>query len=505
MRVLSNFFLGAILSVGLIVLTAAVTSFLSNHNQLVTSASAVDCSNASSGVGCNVGCVVVGGKNMKCHTAGLDSAGTCACPGTFDCVSDPSCPQAAATTTPTSATNNADVVSKLSNVTNFFTDGLGDLISNIVKKIMETFLTILGGKQQAYAPGHTPKNIADAYENYGAVGALGLSIQDMYQNPPIHTSDYLASLHILPQAYATNTPSGREVLEGVGGNVAPTGFFWKATRNLAYIFFVLILMAVGLMILFRSKIDPRTTVSVTAAIPNLIVAMVLITFSLAIAGLLIDAGKLLEEVVKNIINGAVTNNQPLVHPGPNGNQVGLSVGDIWGNFLLNNNNPVSFGDGPITGIVSTFINLVVLAFAFFVGIQVFLMLLFRYINLIVKPVFAPFVFLVGALPGKGDTTWGWFKSYLVDVLTFPIVLFILNLASAIKQSGVIGKEGDAFGIFAHNANLTSIVAIGVLIFATKVPAFLEEAFDTKPSSHVDKSGSQPGSMAKQIPILKNFL
>src|SRR5262249_28980977 len=136
-------------------------------------------------------------------------------------------------------------------------------------------------------------------------------------------------------------------------------------------------------------------------------------------------------------------------------------------------------------------------------IQVFLMLLFRYINLLVKPIFAPFVFMFGAIPGRSDTTWGWFRSYTVDVLVFPVVLFILNFAAAFRYESVAGNN-DPFGVFGTGATLNGLIAIGMLIFATKVPAFLEEALNAKPSAHVDKAGAQVSDLTKKIPFVRNI-
>jgi hypothetical protein len=366
---------------------------------------------------------------------------------------------------------------------------LSTLVENVVTFIMTTLAKAIGGNPQTQGLG-PPKTVEQAYERYGAMGAIGLGVQEMYRQPPVTTADYLATINPIVSAHAK---SGQDVLR-------PVADYWRLSRNLAYIFFVLVIVTIGLMVMFRSKIDPRTTVSVTAAIPGLIVSLILITFSLAFAGLIIDIGRIGMDLIRNLLLGTagVGSGVPNI-----GSGVGLSPGDIWTAFIFNLNNGVSFG-GFAGGIVGAFLSLVVMAFAFIVGIQVFMMLLFRYINLIIKPIFAPFTFLFGALPGRGSNIAGWFKSYLVDALTFPIVLLILNLALTIKNTSNVVSD-DPFGVFIPGANLNSLIAIGILFLSTKVPAILEDALDIKPSSHVERSGSQPASMAKQIPILRNFL
>ncbi|HET7713656.1 MAG TPA: hypothetical protein VFK94_05085, partial [Patescibacteria group bacterium] len=392
-----------------------------------------------------------------------------------------------------------DVGCHLGKVAGFFTTGLGDLVKNIITFVLQTLGQAIGGNSKTTAYLDPPKTTAEAYERFGALGAIGLTVDDMYANPPLSTVDYLATINPIVPIFAQDpnkTPGGGDVLSANG----PIGLFWKASRNLAYIAFVLILVTIGFMLMFRSKLDPRTTVTVTAALPNLVVSMVLITFSLAFAALLVDAGKLLEEVVKAVINGSLTNNDVLVRAD---RQIGLSVGSVWNAFVFDNSNSLSLGNG--SEIVSAFVNLVILIFGFFVGLQVFIMLLTRYVSILVKPIFAPLTFLIGALPGKGHVAGAWFKGYLVDVLTFPVVLFILNLASSIKYGAALSTQGDPFGLLAPGSNLAGLAALGVLIFATKVPAMLEDALDAHPSKTVSGAGLQAKDVTKQIPIVKNLL
>ena len=51
---------------------------------------------------------------------------------------------------------------------------------------------------------------------------------------------------------------------------------------------VIILIAAGFMIMFRVKINPQTVVSLQTMIPKLVITLLLVTFSYAIAGLVID-------------------------------------------------------------------------------------------------------------------------------------------------------------------------------------------------------------------------
>lgn len=77
---------------------------------------------------------------------------------------------------------------------------------------------------------------------------------------------------------------------------------WKTTRNMAYIFYVVIVIIIGFMIMFRQKIGGQALVTLGNTIPSLIVGLVLVTFSFAIVGFILDLGK----VGMNVATGFMT-------------------------------------------------------------------------------------------------------------------------------------------------------------------------------------------------------
>lgn len=64
---------------------------------------------------------------------------------------------------------------------------------------------------------------------------------------------------------------------------------WILFRNIAYLLLVVVFVIIGILIMLRVNIDPRTVMTIQNQIPKAIVAIVLITFSYAIGGLLVDA------------------------------------------------------------------------------------------------------------------------------------------------------------------------------------------------------------------------
>lgn len=118
--------------------------------------------------------------------------------------------------------------------------------------------------------------------SFGVVGMLSSSIQGMYAIP-INSSQYtsyIGSRFGLSPAYAASS-TGTEQL-------APLLTLWLTLRNIAYLFFVMIFILLGIGVMLRFKLDPRTVMTLQSQIPKIIITLLLISFSYAISGLLVD-------------------------------------------------------------------------------------------------------------------------------------------------------------------------------------------------------------------------
>ena len=116
----------------------------------------------------------------------------------------------------------------------------------------------------------------------GAIGVMSHMISVLY-TPPIHTGDYF---NHLAQNFGIAKPTYAEET-GFNG-LKPILGVWTAFRNIVYLIFTIVFVVIGLLIMFRVKIDPRTVMTIQNQIPKIIVGIVLVTFSYAIAGFLID-------------------------------------------------------------------------------------------------------------------------------------------------------------------------------------------------------------------------
>lgn len=122
-------------------------------------------------------------------------------------------------------------------------------------------------------------------EKGGLIGSTTGFVVNLYQNKPLSTSEYLAdvgnNLGIIPEAQAQVGGSGNAVLN-------PIIKLWQITRNVSYLLMTIIFVVIGVMIMLRSKINPQTVISVQAALPGLVIGLIMITFSYFFAALITD-------------------------------------------------------------------------------------------------------------------------------------------------------------------------------------------------------------------------
>lgn len=119
----------------------------------------------------------------------------------------------------------------------------------------------------------------------GLLGTTGYLIGALYANPPIRTASYLASLKeglgIVKVANAQVSGSGAGVLD-------PILKLWQVSRNIAYLVMIIIFVIIGIMVMFKQRINPQTVITAQAALPGLVIGLIMITFSYFLAALLTD-------------------------------------------------------------------------------------------------------------------------------------------------------------------------------------------------------------------------
>lgn len=381
-----------------------------------------------------------------------------------------------------------------------------------------------------------PQLTNEQVNNGGVIGIFASLVDGMYQQKPVSSGQYLAYLgekmQIAKPVYA----------QGEGWKfLSPILNLWVGVRNVAYLFFIVIFVAVGFMIMLRQKIDSQTVVSVQNALPKIIIALIFVTFSFAICGFIVDLLFLFNELLHSIFASIMNMGAPPALGPPGSGPKGFSYNPLINPFDVASNIigivTASKGSG-LFGFLKTFIDSIgdvfkgqfASVFSLTIGfvilttvIKIFLTLLGRYVTLIIYPIFSPLIILFGSLPGQKDHLPRFLKSYLAAALTFPATVLVLNLAAYFFFAASEFKLGHNFMVFppiapfdlpvapppAVAVSLTTdvllgFVGVGILMLASKIPEMIDDALSVK--SEIGASlGAETGGALRRIPIIGSMM
>lgn len=307
----------------------------------------------------------------------------------------------------------------------------------------------------------------------GAVAASGRLIAVLYAQPPISGVKYMASeiqkFNIIQPVYAQESGVGFTLLE-------PVKDIWTVFRNASYVGFVIVFVIMGFMIMFRAHISPQAVATVQDSLPRIVIALILVTFSYAIAGLMIDIMFLLLNIAINLLKSAGLNietadivfNQSIFGVIFNSWQdIFTSVSDAVANLfdqaidIWGLDKVVGFFGGTVIGIIAGIA-------VIFIAVRVFVMLLTAYVMIIILTMAAPFFFLIQALPGNNGAK-EWFKQMAANVVVFPAVAIMIIFAGLLGGLESLGGSGttqftnEQIGQFPLLSGLIKADAIGKLI------------------------------------------
>jgi len=338
---------------------------------------------------------------------------------------------------------------------------------------------ILGGEQAACEPSVAEKK-AGVLVGSGIMGSTVALISNMYRYPPADTATYLASvkndLRLGSPAYA----------QGLGFSaLTPILSIWTTMRNVAYFFFVVAFIVIGFMIMFRQKISGQAVVTAQQAIPSIIIALLTVTFSYAIAGLLIDGMYLIMFLI-----GGLFGKTELI----SGNVFQIAGNLIGGNAAVAGADAIarvvnaSLGEGLvgsigsfITNIGATVIILLVIVFNTF---RLFFALLKVYIEIIINIAFSPVILMMGAIPGQ-NPFGKWVKDLVGNLAVFPMILIILIMYDVIRAAA----EGTNGGFLPpYVTGYTAADALPLLAGTALILALPNAVEETKKAFGVSQGG-----------------
>jgi hypothetical protein len=334
----------------------------------------------------------------------------------------------------------------------------------------------------------TEPGSATAFMGGGAFGYASAAIQGMSEiTPPFSLSLYAQDLtqHTLlggkVQADVSDIP--KTVESWAAGWVGKyyqdifkeaTFAFWKQTRNLAYLLFVIVLIAMGFMVMLRYEVSPRTTITVTSALPKIAIGLVLITFSYPIVSLAVDLIIPLTIVAKNVVVNAWY-----------GIAVESTIFETFQPWASSSSitkallGTIAAFFGGRVNLFSVVLYLVILGALLITVLLAFWAFLKRFITLVYMGILGPLIIAWGTLPGNEEAISGWFKKIIACVLALPSVVLVMHAGFVILMLNP--SSSDAFPLpLAMLSDLTAQmitfwIGLSILWQAHKIPETLEAA------------------------------
>lgn len=347
----------------------------------------------------------------------------------------------------------------------------------------------------------------------GLTGIVDQAVYGMFNNPP--AVDVIAHL---TQEWVPGYSSADSVYADGYTDLQNTHVdrIWSSVRDIAYIGYVLIMIVIGFMIMFRHKIGGQAMVTVGNSIPKLIISLVLVTFSFAIMGLIIDMGGFILSLVKVILYGnggggvAIDNPIKLFGSVLSGDvaknmakeTIGtLGIGGLVG-FL------VTGGVGGIIagGITSALIAIVVLGIVLVGAIKLWFTLVKSYLTLIVNVIVSPLAIMASAIPGNESSGINIFKSALRNVLVFPVAYGIVNLPYYAEVKGISlsfpqSLTGNASGDVEIGSFFLAAAKIIAIYAASSAPSIVAGLIPATASKSALNIGDSLKSSLGGIPVI----
>jgi len=380
-------------------------------------------------------------------------------------------------------------------------------------------------------------DIKDGDRNFPSslFGRLVQGIQLPYANPPasgimwVHNG--LQQSGFIPKTYAAT---------GIGfAALQPLNEIWKLFRDISYVILVIFLIISGFLIMFRLKINPQSVISIENTLPRLVIDLLMITFSFAIAGFLIDLMYVVTGLIVSIIGSNAT------HPVSIADQISIIANSgpqrLFSDVFLNGSTLVTgpaifsflptqiniflrivvsfitilgLGQiGPVRNLLSgdlatavvpeisiswvswaillplialfapIILSLIVI---FFTGLLVFFRIFFllfsAYIRIIISVIFSPILLILEIIPGKNMFS-KWIKALVADLILFPLVIVMIMVSSIIVSLPISkGALWQPPFLYGPNADgFSFLIAIGILYMIPDVAKMIRGLFGIKGS------------------------
>lgn len=345
----------------------------------------------------------------------------------------------------------------------------------------------------------------------GAIGGVGKMIAFTYSPPAsvdVYVADLLHNMNLAQPAYA----------QGLGFSaLQPILELWKVFRNIAYVFFVFIFLIIGFGIMFRKNLGGQTAVTVQQALPRIVIALLAVSFSYAIAGLMIDlmwvvmyfliamfrsAGLISVEFLRN---EAILNENifgiffSMLTRGEIANRAGEIIGDFVTESLEFQGLAGAFAESGLSTVSSVLTTLIIFVAILFAMFRTFFSLIKVYLEIILTIIFAPLILMMGAI--NGNAFGNWLRGLVANLAVFPVLLVFMIIGFMLVDyqgsgdlsgslSGQLGSGGFVPPFVPGRTNPASIGLIGGIAAIMLLPEVVGIVGKYKPASIFDDLASK---------------
>ena len=350
-----------------------------------------------------------------------------------------------------------------------------------------------------------------------AIPFLMKSISLLYTEEPASGVQYIADIKSKITGETLAAQSGYDGLK-------PTQALWTTFRNLTLLLYVIFFIIIGFMIIFRQRLNSNSVASIQAVLPKIIISLILITFSYAIVGLMIDLMNFFIAIMIQILSSENVAKADSNHIYYEGNVFTFMLKDL---FLKNISGIFNSNDDIISGAIDQFglpdliekfsskilsalavavIGIMMLVATF----RIFFMLLIAYVKVFFYTIFGPLMIGIGVLPnmpGFGP----WIRNIAAQLATFVITILMIIFAAyfmgvgkdRITSGEATITEGDGWnapllGGFTDEdgANaLKSLIGIGILLGIPSAAKIAQDAFKVKGGGLGGTIGGTAGAVA----------
>jgi hypothetical protein len=216
---------------------------------------------------------------------------------------------------------------------------------------------------------------------------------------------------------------------------------WRATRDFANLFFALILLFIAIAtVLNTGGLDNFTA---KRMLPKFIFAALLINFSKAIVGFLIDISQIIMISLYNTFGPTLTDSigsaSKIAQAATEADKIGSAIINLL-----------------------TIILIVILIFVF---LWTAMILVVRIITLWFVIMTSPLAFVSSMIPGLSSFYNDWKTKLQEALITGPVLMFLLYLAVTVMNAGVNPNEASGGNLLNNGNILNYVLVIGLVILA----------------------------------------